>query len=234
MIRIMLSASLAISAASASAAERRYTVTDFDRIQIDGPFEVALTTGRASSARATGSNAAIDRLAIDVQGRTLRVRASRSAWGGYPGEGGGPVKIELGTHALRSASLNGSAHLAVDKMQAMKLDVAVSGSGRITVAAAEADTLALGLLGSGRISIGGRAKNVRATIQGSGDLDAERLTAEDCNIQAETSGSIAIGIRRIAAVTSSGGGDVKIVGSPACTVKQLGSGQVLCGKSNQR
>lgn len=234
MIRIMLAASLAISAASASAAERRYTVTDFDRVQIDGPFEVALTTGRASSARAIGSNAAIDRVAIDVQGRTLRVRASRSGWGGYPGEAAGPVRIELATHGLRSASLNGSGSLAVNKMQAMRLDLALSGTGRIEVASAETDMLGLGLLGSGTIKLGGRAKTLRATIQGSGGVAGETLSVEDAHVQAETSGSIGLAVRRTAAVTSTGQGDIKIIGSPACTVKQLGSGQVLCGKSNQR
>lgn len=230
MTRIMLAAFLALSAAPASAAERRYTVTDFDRIQVDGPFQIALTTGRAGSAMASGSNAAIERVSIDVQGRTLRVRANRSAWGGYPGEGVGPLRILLSTHGLRGASLAGSGHLSIDKARTMRFDASVSGSGRIDIGAIKADTLAVALLGSGKIKVGGEAKSLRATIEGTGDLEAEALSVEDAQINASTSGSIGVAVRRAATVTSSGQGDTKIIGSPACTVKSSGSGQVLCGK----
>ena len=39
---------VALLAAPALAAERRYSVTDFERIEVDGPYVVRLTTGRAS------------------------------------------------------------------------------------------------------------------------------------------------------------------------------------------
>ena len=112
----------------------------------------------------------------------------------------------------------------------MRFDVSVSGNGRIDVGAVEADSLAVALLGSGKISIGGKAKSLRATIQGAGDFEAEGLTVEDAQINADTSGSITVGVRRAATVTSSGQGDVRIIGSPACTVKSSGSGQIFCGK----
>jgi hypothetical protein len=233
MTRIMLAAFLALSAAPAPAAERRYSVTDFDRIQVDGPFQVTLTTGRSGSALASGSNAAIERVSIDVQGRTLRIRPNRSGWGGYPGDGLGPVRILLSTHALRGAALAGSGRLSIDKARTMRFDASVSGSGRIDIGSIEADMLAVALLGSGKIAVGGKAKSLRATIQGTGDLEAEGLSVEDAQINADTSGLIAVGVRRAATVTSSGQGDTKIIGSPACTVKSSGSGQVLCGKSDQ-
>ena len=92
MTRTLPLALLALAAAApAGAAERLYSVTDFDRVQVDGPYQVTLTTGRASGARAEGSAEALERVSIEVQGSTLRVRANRSAWGGYPGERAGPV-----------------------------------------------------------------------------------------------------------------------------------------------
>jgi hypothetical protein len=49
---------------------------------------------------------------MEVQGRTLRIRPNRSAWGGYPGEGAGPLKIELSTHGLRGASVSGAGSIS--------------------------------------------------------------------------------------------------------------------------
>jgi hypothetical protein len=232
MKRIMLAALAAASASAtaAGAAERRFTVTDFDKIEVSGPFQVTLGTGRPGSATASGSDAALGRVSIQVEGRTLRVRPNRSAWGGYPGEGAGPLKIELSTHSLRSAFVNGAGSLSIDKARTMKFDAGVSGSGQLKIANVESDNLTLGLLGSGKIVIGGKAKTLRANIQGSGDLDAAGLVADDAQISAETAGTITVSVSRSAKVTASGTGDTIISGKPACTVKALGSGRIVCGR----
>ena len=229
MTRLIIAALILAASVPVHAAERRYTVTDFDRIQVDGPFVVTVSTGKAPSATAEGSHTAIDRVSIDVQGRTLRVRPNRSAWGGYPGDDTGPLAIALTAHDLRGVSLTGSGTLTVDKAAAMRFDVAVSGSGGITLGQVEADNLVLGLLGSGRIVIGGKAETLRATIQGSGDLDAGALSVEDAEINSDTAGSIEVTVRETAKVTSTGPGDTHLAGSAACTVKALGAGRVVCG-----
>jgi hypothetical protein len=230
MNRLILAALAFAIPAAADAAERRYTVTDFDRVQIEGPFVVTLATGKVGSARATGSNEAIERVSIDVQGRTLRIRPNRSAWGGYPNAGAGPLKIDLATHDLVGVAVTGSGSLALDRARAMRFDIAVSGSAQVTAGVVEADSLVLGLLGSGRIVIGGKAKTLRATIQGSGDLDAGALSVDDADLNADTAGKIGIAVRRSAKVTATGPGPVEIFGSPACTVSVLGSGPVICGR----
>src|SRR5687767_13591401 len=137
-MRIVLPLSLlALAAASpAGAAEQRVMVSDFDRVQVEGPYQVNLTTGRTSAAVAIGTRAALDRVSIEVQGRTLRVRANRSAWGGYPGEeGGGPVRIEATTNELRAGTIIGAGSLSVDRAKGLRIDLSVSGSGRLGVAA---------------------------------------------------------------------------------------------------
>ena len=225
----MLAAALAASAAPAAAAERRFTVTDFDRILVDGPFKVTLVTGRSGSAVATGSNQAIDRVSMEVQGRTLRIRPNRSAWGGYPGAGSGPLAIKVSTHDLRGAAVTGSGSIDIDKAKGMRFDLSVAGSGSIGIDSLETDKLGVGLLGSGRIRIGGKAKELRATIQGAGDLDAEKLQVEDAEINADTAGNIGVAVRRTAKISATGQGDTRIVGKPACTVKGLASGRVSCG-----
>ncbi|MDB5693491.1 MAG: hypothetical protein JWO81_2554 [Alphaproteobacteria bacterium] len=215
--------------APAGAAERTYPVTDFDRIQVEGPFEVTLATGLSSRLRASGSADALERLSVEVEGRTLRIRVNRSAWGGTPGQAPGPVRIEAATRDLVRASVLGSGSLAVDRARGLRLDLSIGGSGRLIVGALDVDELVVGLLGSGRIGLAGHAKQMRASIQGSGDLDGASLRIEDIQLSAETAGNIAIGSARSAKVTAAGLGDVVIGGSPACTVDNKGSGRVRCG-----
>jgi hypothetical protein len=230
MTSILSLALLALAAAvPAAAAERNYSITDFDRVQVDGPYRVTLTTGRSSAARAEGSAEALDQVAIDVQGGTLRIRRNRSAWGGYPAEGVGPVTVALTARDLRSAAVVGSGSLDIDRAKGLRVDVSVSGSGRLTVADVQSDTLVVGLLGGGRITLAGRTKQLKATIQGSGDLDAPSLSADDARIASDTAGNVAVAVTRTAKVTATGPGDVEIIGNPACTVEAKGSGQVRCG-----
>lgn len=229
MHRILLAA-LAV-AAPAGAAERRYTVTDFDRVKVEGPFQVTLATGKASSAVATGGMRAIDQVSIKVEGRVLRISPNRNAWGGYPGEGAGPLKIAVSTHGLRGAAVIGSGSLQIDKAKGMSFEASVAGSGSVGVGNIETDRLTLGLMGSGKIEVAGKAKVLKADIHGGGDLAASGLTAEDAVIGADTAGAIGVGVRRSAKITATGAGDVEIIGTPACTIDARGSGRVVCGKA---
>lgn len=232
MTRTLPLALLALAAAApAGAAERTYSVTDFDRVQVDGPYRVSLTTGRSSAARAEGSTEALDQISVDVQGGTLRVRRNRSAWGGYPGTGAGPVTIALSTRDLRNAAVVGSGSLDIDRAKGLRVDLSVSGSGRLAVAAVEADTLMVGLLGGGRITLAGRTRQLKATVQGSGDLAASGLSADDAQIASDTAGNVAVAVAKTAKVIATGPGDVEIIGTPSCTVQAKGSGQVRCGKA---
>jgi hypothetical protein len=231
MNRIALALAACLVAAPAAAAERSYAVTDFDRIQVDGPYEVVLTTGRSSSAHASGTQQALDAVTVEVESGTLRVHANRSAWGGYPGQTPGTARIFLATRDLRSAVVRGSGSLAIDRARGLRVDLSLAGNGRLSVAAVEADNLNLGLLGAGRISLAGTAKQMRATIQGNGDLDAAGLKVEDAQLATDTSGSIAFQATRTANVKALGAGEVVVTGPAACTVEATGSGPVHCGRS---
>lgn len=220
---------LAVVAAPAAAAERRYPVTDFDRIQVEGPYKVALRTGLSSGAAATGSPQALDRVKIEVQGRTLRIRPNRSAWGGYPGAATGPVTIQATTRDLSHVIVGGSGSLDIDRVKGLRLDLSVVGASHLAVASVDADNLLVGLVGSGRITLAGKARQLRATVQGSGDFDGRSLSADDAQLTADTAGGVAVRAVRTAKVNARGLGDVEILGSPACTVEALGAGTVVCG-----
>lgn len=240
MNRIM--AALALAAASAflaaaptSAAERRYTVTEFDRIVVEGPYQVRLSTGRSPGAAATGSEQALDRLSIDVQGGTLRVRPNRSGWGGYTGAAAGPVVIELSAREVRAASVNGAGSLTLGRLnRLLRLDLSVEGSGRISAPEVQADTLIIGLIGSGRVQVAGRAGELRANVHGWAELDGSALSAQGANIVTDTAGRVSANVAREARVTASGIGEVDIAGAASCTVRGLSAGQVRCGRAPAR
>ena len=232
MIRFALLALAALSAFAtpAAAAERRFTVTDFDRVAVEGPYRIRLETGRPPSATASGSAQALDSVAIEVQGRTLRVRPNRSAWTAAPAAAAGPVVITLSAHEIRAASVAGAAQLDLGRVSGLRIDLTLQGAGRLSAREIAADRLNLILIGSGRMELGGTAGERRAEVRGWADLDAAALRAQAATLMTDTAGRVALAAARQATVTAAGTGEVEIAGTPACTVTGPAAGQVRCGR----
>jgi hypothetical protein len=220
-------ASLPASVLGAPApAQRNYSVTSFDRIRIDGPYQVQLRTNVAPYARASGSQAALDSVSIKVEGRTLIVRANSGGWGGYPGENRGPVTIEVGTHDLGTAWLNGAGALNIDRVRGLSFDLAIQGPGVARIDSADVDQFKLGISGAGSARLGGRAAKLTATVRGTSSLDAEALAVKDAVIGAEGPSIIRATVSNSAKVDAIGLAAVTLGGRPACTVTAKGSATV--------
>jgi hypothetical protein len=229
-MRILLlaaAASFAIAAAApAAAADRNFGVSGFDRVRVDGPYKVRLITGVAPFATASGSTAALDSVAMDVQGRTLIVRSNRSTWGGYPGEATGPVEITIGTHELGGAWLNGAGSLAIDKVRGLSFDLSVEGSGAASIGLAAVDQLKVSIAGTGSARLAGTAPKLTAIVRGVSSLDASALTVKDATIGAQGPATVRATVTNSAKVDAKGPAVVDLAGSPACTVTAAGSATI--------
>jgi len=225
ILALLALASLPATAA-APVAQRNYSVTSFDRIRVDGPYEVRLKTNVAPFARASGSQASLDGVSVRVEGRTLIVRPSSGGWGGYPGENRGSVTIEVGTHDLGTAWLNGAGTLIIDKIKGLGFDLAIQGSGSARIDSADIDQLKLGISGAGSTRIAGRAADMTATVRGTSSLDAEGLTVKDAVIGAEGPAIVRATVTNAAKVDALGLAAVTLAGKPACTVNAKGSASV--------
>lgn len=219
---------LSTDRASATPVDRNFSVTSFDRIRVEGPFLVSITTGRAVSARARGEAAAIDRVQLRVEGRTLLVRAG-SSWSGFSDAAPGPVSITLTTPALDTAILLGSGSLDIDRITGARAVLTVEGSGRLAVRAIEVDNLSLAIAGAGSVDAAGKARVGALIARGQGTVQARGLTVADLSVVADTASPVTVTATRSARVTASGLGPVKVVGSAACEVRQTGAGPVRCG-----
>lgn len=214
-------------AAPATAATRNFGVSGFDRIRVDGPFRVTLTTGVAPFAKADGPAGALDRVAIEVQGRTLVVRPQRAAWGGYPGDAQGvAVAIELGAHEINSAWLNGAGSLALSRVRGLSFDLSVQGAGVVRIGEADVDQLRVSVAGTGSAAISGRAGKLTAIVRGVSSLDAAGLVAKDAKLGAEGPSTVKAHVTNEAVVDGSGVATITLTGNPTCTVKLIGSASV--------
>ena len=232
MIRLLTALLMLLVPVSAEAADRTYSIGSFDRVRVDGPFQVQLLTGKSPGARASGDTRMIEGLDIRVEGTTLIIRAGINGWGEQPvvGNRGAPV-ITVSTLAIRSAMVVGGGRLSVTgPVRGQRIDLSVTGSGAIDAGAIQADQFNASVFGSGSMKLGGRAAKVRLTGNGSGGIDATALNASDLILLLDGPGEMRATARFTAKVTTTGLGAVTVYGSPACTVKAVAGGPVSCGK----
>lgn len=220
---------LALLASPVTAAERTLSVTDFDKLRVDGGFTVEVTTGRGTSARISGTQAAIEATNVTVQGRQMVIRKSVSSWGGYPGQVAGAATIRITTPALTNVWVNGPAKVSVDRLKGPRVAAAVEGAGDLTIGSVTTDNANIAQVGSGRLTVGGTVANLTMTARGSGILDAAGLQASDAKLTSETAGQVTLSVKRAVTGTVTGSGSVTVLGKPACTIKAVGSGTLTCG-----
>jgi hypothetical protein len=226
MRTFLLAAAVLAIAVPGNAAPRHFGITSFQKIRVDGPFRVRLTTGVAPFATASGSPEALDRISIDMRGDTLLVHGNLDSWGGYPGTNAGPVEVILGTHEISAAWVNGSGSLAIDRVKGLSFDLSVQGSGLGEIGEAEVDQLNVSVVGTASARIAGQAAKVTAVIRGISSLDASALRAKDASLGADGAATIAANVSNSVTLDAKGPATVKLAGAPSCTLRVSGSASV--------
>ena len=233
ILAALLCASVPI--APALAADRNFGVSGFDRVRLDGDYRVTLTTGVAPFAKASGSSQAIDKLSIRVEGRTLVVRSDRSgSWGGYPGGQDGPISIQIGTHELTAAYVNGAGSLAINRVEGLKFDASAMGAGALSIDEVAVDQFNVGLAGAASARLAGRAGKLTLIVRGASLVDSESLSVKDAVIGTEGPAVVRLTVSETAKVTAAGVGSVSLSGEPACTLTVRGSATVSGCKATKR
>ena len=230
MRQLIAAALIAAFPASAGAADRALSITSFERVRVEGPYDVRVTIGRPPAARANGDARALDALDLRVEGTTLivRGRATSDAPRSAPGR---PVVVTVATPRLTAANLNGGGALAIaGPLTGQRVDLSVNGAGTLTATGVAADQLNATLIGSGTLTLAGRAQRALIVASGAGVTAAEKLTVGDLTVRQEGSGTLATAARFTATGSSSGLGAITVTGAPACTIRALGGGTVRCGR----
>lgn len=218
---------LTLLAIPAHAEERRYMLSSFDRIRVEGPFQVTVTSGASGSAVASGDKRAIDSVSIRVDGRTLVIAPGVNGWGGYPGERPSLPVITVSTQLVTGATLVGTGSLDIDRVSGLRVDLALTGAGRLNVAAADADRIEANMIGTGALNISGKALKARFSSNGAGTITAEGLEVGDLTVHSQSTGESSFNARYTATIAANGLGAVRVAGSPTCTIR--GSAPVTCG-----
>lgn len=216
-------------AVPASAAEKRYGLTSFEAIEVNADVAVEVTTRAPVSAVASGSQQALDRLTLETRDGKLVIGQKQFAGDDKRRLPEGAVTVRVNAANLRTAMLGGAGSLRIGKLKGARVMIGLRGPGQVMVGEVDADRLSVAMVGNGSMTLGGRAKQAQMTLSGAGAVDAGKLAVDELISDSEGAGDHVLNAVKTAAITTRGIGKTVVLGRPACTVRNAGSGSVTCG-----
>jgi hypothetical protein len=208
--------------------DRSFKIGAFDKIEVSGPYHVAVKTGGAPGVTAHGGANFLDQTEILVENGTLKIRSKKKnlswSWKG----GDSKVRVDVSAAQLAGAAIAGSGDLRIDSVRNAKFEGAVAGSGDLSIDRLEAEAVELSIAGSGKVRAAGKAGTLAMNIAGSGDADLSALEASNADVSIAGSGNVRARATGNADVSILGSGDVDLTGGAKCKVSKQGSGDVRC------
>ena len=219
-----------LGGAPARAAEKSIGLTSFERIVLTGDFAVEVVTAAPLRAVVSGSPDALDRAELRSNAGILTISDRRFGSVRQRGEGAGRVTIRIQAARLRSATVAGAGSLTIDRLSGARVELVLRGPGALAVGNIAADRLALSLVGNGKVTLAGAVKSAEAAVTGAGVVDASALAVTDLVVNSEGAGDQRWRANRTAQGTLRGIGRLQIDGKAKCTIRNIGSGTLVCGQ----
>lgn len=222
----LVACSMADAAPGPSGA-RTFAASGFRGVALRGSDDVVIRVGPAFSVRATGPQAVLDNLVVEVRDDTLYV-TRRSGW---RWNGKDHARVDVTLPALSAAAVAGSGDMMIGPFRSAAFSGNVHGSGDLTLERVETDRITLALAGSGDLRAHGRAGQAKLSVAGSGDLDASGLVTGTLSASVAGSGDLVGHATGNANLSVAGSGDVAVHGTDRCTVSKVGTGDASCSRA---
>lgn len=218
---------------AAQAADKRFTLSTFDKVRIEGDVAVEIHSGASPFAVASGDPRALEALSLRVQGGTLYIRRART---------NAPVErryrpdapdalplVRLDARSVQSLTVLGHGSARIDRLSGARPSATMDGNGSVEIGAVDAAALALNVNGSGSLKVGGKAGSARAVMLGDGLIEGTALALGALDLIGEGPVRARLNVTGPARIAVKGGADIAIAGTPNCTVRQTGTNVIACG-----
>ncbi len=184
-------------------------LSDFNRVEIGGLFDVILVAGSAPSYSLEMDQNLLDFIEIQTRGNTLYIETTKEA--AY-----NPTKAELTiyyTH-LNSISVSGACQLQSENvLSTNNMEIFISGAAKIDLEM-DVESLTTVVSGAATIQLKGQADKHTSRLSGASHLRAETLYTKETSIELSGAGAAHIHASSKLRAVMSGVGSIRYYGNP--------------------
>ena len=179
---------------------KTYDFTGFDRIHIEGVYEVDIQVGPNFSIETSGSEKQMNRAKVVKSGTQTLILGLNE------------------TGRLKRWKGHNNGIRAVITLPALN-KIALTGVGSVEVSGIDAQVFDATLEGVGSIELAGKCGRLDANVEGVGSLEADDFECEDVNVSVEGMGSAEVYASKSVDADIEGMGSIDVEGSPKSVKK---------------
>ena len=159
-------------------------ITDFEKLEVNGPFDVRLVPGEGSVV-IEGEKNLTGLITTEVKGNLLTIAPQENRL--FKSSTGNKIIIKVPMASVNEVALKGSGSISSRKEIAHDIKLMVEGSGKIDLAIASRAITAI-VAGSGSINLHGDTEIFNANVTGAGSIKADKLAYNSGNVHVTGSG----------------------------------------------
>lgn len=200
--------------------EQRYTIADFDRLDIGDAMVVTVTRGNIFAVSAQGDRRNLDDLEISKAGNTLITRFTKNRNRKHT------TYITISMPSLLSANFYGASNASISGFEEKTLAINLSGASYAQVdVISEINTI--NLSGASNLSLSGNSERVISELSGASLLKAYQMDVDDFNIVASGSSHAYVKANSTLVAEASGASSILYRGDAIVTAKTTGSSSIM-------
>lgn len=189
------------------------SVSDFDGLEVGGPFDVYINPNGTEALSLTGNAEALADVITEVRAGRLVIRFDNNNRWNRPNQNP-RVRVAMSVKALKSIQASASANVSTEgTLKAASLTLRASSAADL-VLAIEADEVDCDLSSGADARLSGKAKSLRAEASSGADIMAEELNVESCRANASSGADIKVSVSDELEAEASSGADVRYKGEP--------------------
>ncbi len=168
---------------------RTFDVAGFDRIALDGGFDVYVTVGGETDVTVTVDDNLAELFTAEVEAGALHLDWKKAC---RPDR---KCRVDVTLPELKGFTVNGAGDVGITGVRGARLELRINGAGDMEVS--------------------GSVDKLDLVVSGAGDVEAGELAAQDVEVRVSGAGDATVRAARSLDATVSGVGEITYLGDPA-------------------
>lgn len=187
------------------------SISTYDKLTVNGPFEVILVKDDTGTLTLKGADNILPLVDVSVTNKTLNIKLKEGILIKPSKENRVVIKVPF--TALNEVSLYGSGSITSKKTIDTSLNIKLNGSGCIKLRVYSRKT-DVNMVGCGTVVLEGYTENVACKLTGSGSIMAKELETDTADIILSGSGTIKVATNKAIKGRINGSGNIAFSGEP--------------------
>jgi hypothetical protein len=213
---VLLSGALLISnSLFAQQVNKTVSVNNFSEITVSSGIDLYLTQAGAESAKIVGDKELADKVLIEKDGNSLRIKFKESTnWSAFFRKQG-QVKVYVNVKTLKALHASGGSDVyGQNAIKTDKIDLHTSGGSDVKVNLICKD-ITIESSGGSDLYLSGSAENMDLRSSGGSDVHAEKFSVDYAKVNSSGGSDANIHVNKALEANASGGSDIRFSGNAA-------------------